>query len=51
MKKLLNTAFQSTKSLSKPLLLASFGGGYLLATLLFTFYRGQTQHILQYLFY
>jgi hypothetical protein len=42
---------QGTKPISKPLLLASFGAGYLLATLLFIFYGNQLHDLLQSLFY
>jgi hypothetical protein len=51
MKKLLTAVLQGTKPISKPLLLASFGAGYLLATLLFTFYGNQLHNLLQSLFY
>ena len=51
MKKLLNAVLQSTVPISKTLLLASFGAGYLLATFLFIFFRNQLHHLLNSLFF
>jgi len=51
MKKLVTAVLQRTQPISKPLLLASFGAGYLLATILFIFYGNQLHNILQSLFY
>lgn len=51
MKKLLTAVLQSTQPISKPLLIASFGAGYILATILFTFFNSQMHRFLQSIFF
>jgi hypothetical protein len=50
MKKRLTDVLLAMQSISKPLLLISFFAGYLLATMLFTFFGSQMRHLLQSVF-
>jgi hypothetical protein len=51
MKKLLTAVLHNTQPISKNLLLLSFGAGYLLATILFVFYKMEIHRFLQAIFY
>ncbi|HEV3221867.1 MAG TPA: hypothetical protein VGZ90_03275 [Puia sp.] len=46
MKTFLSAVFENTGPLSKKLLFSCFIAGYLLATLLFAFFRPQVHHII-----
>ncbi|MDP4130808.1 MAG: hypothetical protein Q8918_13530 [Bacteroidota bacterium] len=50
MKKFLTVVLQGAQPISKTLLLASFGAGYVVATILFTFFSSQIHRLLQSIF-
>ncbi|MEO6962836.1 MAG: hypothetical protein ABIY90_12755 [Puia sp.] len=50
MRKILTAVIQNTRPISKILLLASFGAGYVVATILFIFFNTQIHRFLQTLF-
>jgi hypothetical protein len=51
MRKFYAALLKNQESVSWPLLIACFGGGYLLATLLFNFFGGSIHSLLSALFY
>jgi hypothetical protein len=50
MKTFLSAVFENTRPVSKKLLFSSFMAGYLLATLLFAFFRPQVHHFINSIF-
>jgi hypothetical protein len=50
MKKFLAAVIENTQPLSKKLLFSSFMAGYLLATILFAFFRPQVHHFMNSIF-